>query len=107
MTKNCPRCGTGLEETEVGALRVDGCNGCGGVWFDNKELGAIAQSQSAELKALEERFLPGAAVTVAGEMNCPVCEVLLFEFEFKHSPGIKLDACPQCRGIWADEGELQ
>lgn len=108
MTKNCPRCGTGLEETEVGAIRVDGCNGCGGVWFDNKELGAIAQSQSAELKALEERFLPGAAAMQAdGNMTCPVCEVLLFEFEFKHSPGIKLDACPQCRGIWADEGELR
>jgi uncharacterized protein len=108
MTKQCPRCGSGLEETVVGAIRVDGCNGCGGVWFDQKELGIIAQSQSSELKALEERFLPSAAaMNPDGDMTCPVCDILLFEFEFKHSPGIKLDACPQCRGIWADDGELQ
>lgn len=107
MIGHCPRCNTSLEETVVGSVHVDGCNGCGGVWFDNRELGTIAQAQSADLKSLEDRFLPGAAAVTAGDMTCPVCNVLLFEFEFKHSPGIKLDACPQCRGIWADDGELQ
>ena len=39
-------------------------------------------------------------------MVCPVCSSELQEFEFKHAPGIKLNGCPQCKGIWADEGEL-
>lgn len=106
MMGHCPRCSTPLEQTTVGTVHVDGCHGCGGVWFDHRELGQIAQAHAADLKELDARFVPGAGVLADGNMLCPVCDVVLFEFEFKHSPGIKLDACPQCRGIWADNGEL-
>jgi Zn-finger nucleic acid-binding protein len=97
-----------LRETSLGAVRVDGCDGCGGVWFDHQELTAVARTQAAQLQALEDRFQPSAFPPERqSKMLCPTCQVELFEFEFKHSPGIKLDGCRQCQGIWVDDGELQ
>src|SRR5438045_1932907 len=102
--KNCPRCGSGLAETIVGETRVDGCRKCGGVWFDNHELSAVAGRGSQSLLELEARFPrqtdPGWRP--AGPI-CPACEVPLQEFEFPHAPGIPLDGCPLCKGIWVDD----
>lgn len=106
--KRCPRCRTMLTEVQIGSVRVDGCSGCGGVWFDMNELGAVANTESTDLLALEDQFLPGdSAPPQQSQMQCPTCQVALFEFEFPHSPGVRLDACPQCKGVWADNGELQ
>jgi Zn-finger nucleic acid-binding protein len=106
--KACPRCGSGLTETSVGEVRVDGCDGCGGVWFDHQELNTVARTQAAQLADLEQQFAPHTAPAERhGSMQCPACQVPLREFEFKHSPGIRLNGCPQCRGIWVDDGELR
>jgi len=40
-------------------------------------------------------------------MSCPKCHnVALQEIEIKRS-GIKVDRCPQCKGVWFDAGELE
>ena len=105
--KKCPRCRIGLNETHVGELTVDGCVGCGGVWFDAKELNAVAAHGSGNLKTLEQQYWPSVAgVEKAQQATCPNCEIALTTFEFPHSPGIPLDGCMQCKGIWVDDGEL-
>ena len=105
--KKCPRCGVGLNDTNVGDMVVDGCVGCGGVWFDAKELTALAQGGSTSLQLLEDRFWPGVAgVQKTDQAACPNCGIPLTQFEFPHSPGIVLDGCMQCKGIWVDDGEL-
>lgn len=105
--KRCPRCKTTLTEVLIDRVRVEGCNGCGGVWFDKNELGAVANTEATDLLALEDQFLPGAfAGQHTSQIACPACAVPMFGFEFPHSPGVRLDACPQCKGVWADDGEL-
>ncbi|MCC7262577.1 MAG: zf-TFIIB domain-containing protein [Candidatus Latescibacteria bacterium] len=37
-------------------------------------------------------------------MNCPVCKA---ELKALDRQGIEIDACPQCRGVWLDRGELE
>ena len=37
-------------------------------------------------------------------MRCPKCGGTLAEQEHHH---VKIDICPDCRGIWLDAGELQ
>ena len=37
-------------------------------------------------------------------MNCPVCKA---ELKTVDRQGIEIDACPQCRGVWLDRGELE
>lgn len=36
--------------------------------------------------------------------KCPKCGADLKEQEFKH---VKVDVCPDCRGMWLDSGELE
>jgi uncharacterized protein len=36
-------------------------------------------------------------------MACPNCDTPLVELE---RSGVTIDACPQCRGVWLDRGEL-
>ena len=105
----CPRCGTGLRAEKMGAVVVDGCESCGGLWFDADELGQLAACGQESVTAAEGVFEPptGAAADSSAEMQCPRCSVPLYGFEFRHTPGVTLDACPQCRGIWVDDRELE
>ena len=36
-------------------------------------------------------------------MRCPACDTRLVELERSE---VLIDACPECRGIWLDRGEL-
>ncbi|MDX1931241.1 MAG: zf-TFIIB domain-containing protein [Capsulimonadales bacterium] len=38
-----------------------------------------------------------------GPRWCPVCAVVLKPFERN---GVEMDFCPQCLGVWLDQGEL-
>lgn len=45
-----------------------------------------------------------AHLTTRGEpMRCPACATRLVELERSE---VLIDACPECRGVWLDRGEL-
>ena len=37
-------------------------------------------------------------------MRCPLCGVPMREVPRR---GVKIDVCPECRGVWLDSGELE
>ena len=37
-------------------------------------------------------------------MRCPLCEVSMKEVERR---GVRIDVCPECKGVWLDRGELE
>ncbi len=39
--------------------------------------------------------------------NCPYCKVQLEAWLIQGSESVEIDTCPQCQGIWLDQGELQ
>lgn len=41
-TMSCPKCDGKLIETDYENIKIDVCNGCGGVWLDSGELAQIA-----------------------------------------------------------------
>jgi len=41
---HCPKCGQSLEQAHYGAVEVDVCPSCKGLWLDANELDAILQS---------------------------------------------------------------
>jgi len=104
----CPRCTKVLEETTVGGVTIEGCHGCGGSWFDRGELDEIAKHDHAALERIDQAFRPKSAQLPPPyqSMRCPVCLDKLQRFEFKHFPGIEMNGCHKCRGVWADNGEL-
>ncbi len=105
----CPRCDGGLTLVLAGGIQVDGCPRCGGLWFDARELGQLAQVSAEEMGALERRFEPAAAAAGRAPGTprlCPGCRVSLRQFEYPWARGVLLDHCLECHGIWVDDGEL-
>lgn len=37
-------------------------------------------------------------------MRCPLCNVTMREVPRR---GVKIDVCPECRGVWLDAGEME
>jgi uncharacterized protein len=104
----CPVCQKPLHEMTAGAIKVQACSeGCGGLWFDAREL------RKAELAAHAERQ-PLLAVSVHGtgaerpeRLHCPRDPEIVMQRHFESSERrVSLDECPQCGGIWLDPGEL-
>lgn len=58
----------------------------------------LIKAQRAKLDA--ER---AAAERAMHFMKCPKCGADLGEQSFKH---VKIDVCPECHGMWLDNGEL-
>lgn len=102
----CPRCGEALRAQQFGAVAVDGCDSCGGLWFDANELAQLAKGGA--MNEAETAFAPpvGESPDSLGDMRCPRCNVALYEFEFPHTPGVKLNACSACKGVFVDDREL-
>ncbi len=108
MTSLCPRCGTNLSSQTFGSLQLDGCVSCGGVWFDYLELQTLTRVAGASLMDVERAINPAvSSPDSAGGNRCPKCETPLYGFSFPHTPNVRLDACPDCKGIWVDDGKLQ
>ncbi|HYG57494.1 MAG TPA: zf-TFIIB domain-containing protein [Symbiobacteriaceae bacterium] len=36
-------------------------------------------------------------------MRCPLCNTAMREIDRR---GVRIDVCPECRGVWLDGGEL-
>ncbi|MBU0607968.1 MAG: zf-TFIIB domain-containing protein [Armatimonadetes bacterium] len=108
-TLTCPRCQVALREHALGPVVVDGCDACGGLWFDTDELTKLARGGQEVVVAAEGVFAPPEPVAdlMPAKGLCPRCQVPLYAFEFAHTPGVTLDACAECRGVWIDDGELE
>ncbi len=105
----CPACGKELQEKTVAGIVVDVCeNGCGGIWFDNFELGKVdEQHESAGESLLDIARDENVVVDYTQKRICPRCED---QPMMKHFSSVKreveLDECPSCGGFWLDYGEL-
>jgi Zn-finger nucleic acid-binding protein len=104
----CPRCTKALEPLVAEGVTVEGCRSCGGAWFDKGELDEVAHKDPEALQRLDEAFRPARDELPPpySSMRCPECLDRLQAFQFRHFPGIEMDGCKRCRGVWADDGDL-
>ena len=128
----CPVClGVALEKVSIarverrnaGALVLDHCTRCGGVWFEEGEIPVLARHSRATLLsrvgARETSPMPpchgcdtplarGAARCQAcgrsNVLSCPACQSPMRRAERR---GLVLDACERCHGVWFDHAELE
>ncbi len=107
MMRRCPRCSELLWQRKFDGLIVDGCRSCGGTWFDLREFDQLLQHPEL-LVTVENSFRKGEQPPIRPQATnlCPNCRKPLTPFRHPKIPSIALDSCPQCRGVWADEGEL-
>ncbi|MFN4179516.1 MAG: DUF6159 family protein [Armatimonadota bacterium] len=105
--RRCPRCDELLWQRKFDSVILDGCRSCGGTWFDAREFDQILQ-QPDLLVIVEKAFRQGEQPPMQPKATnlCPACRKPLTPFRHPKIPSVTLDSCPNCRGVWVDEGEL-
>ena len=105
-TRVCPRCTDALlTEIDYAHEKVDVCDGCGGIYFDVGEMRQLNQLVDdffdVKLNELEIANVPGHERDFTPA--CPSCSA-----EMKpHQIGqVWVDQCPECEGLWLDQGEV-
>lgn len=101
----CPACNSVLKEYNVNNVTLDACNsGCGGVWFDNRELKKFDEGHEPSInlgitaKKIHKNTQPYA---------CPKCDnIKLFKRFSSVKRKVEVDECAGCGGIWLDAGEI-
>ena len=97
----CPRCESTLGPMEMVGVHIDVCPMCNGCWLDRNEINQLTRSRGSnavvvELVGKNDSYIP-----------CPRCKAkTLQEGHHAHRPGLLLDECKQCGGVWLDRGEL-
>lgn len=107
----CPECHNSLLEIKAGDILVDVCHsGCGGVWFDERELKKFDEPHEFEAQAIFQaaKGKPHQKTTDALR-HCPKCEgeagLCRRWYDIKNQ--VEVDQCLYCSGIWLDLGELE
>ena len=104
----CPACRRPLSPRREGGLALDLCDaGCGGVWFDPRELEKVDERHEAAGDLLLQNKSRQSIVDRQAVRQCPRCPgMALQRHYYSVRQGIEVDDCPGCGGVWLDTGEL-
>jgi len=105
----CPACSSPLEAITVDGVTVDVCRtGCGGIWFDNRELKMVDEKhETAGQRLVDLEIEPTIKVDYSQRRYCAKCEnqIMLRHF-MSEKREVAIDECPKCGSIFLDYGEL-
>lgn len=107
--RSCPDCGALLVARLHEGITLDVCPSCAGVWFEQGELKALIQQDPSSLLQLEEKVQPKEVRPLGSPpaaRQCPNCADPMVRYRYLGVSSVELDACPRCKGIWVDDGEL-
>lgn len=95
-----------LREKGAGDMTVDVCyGGCGGIWFDRREIDRVDGRSAASLHTIWRD--PNKVVKLTEPRLCPRCpEQILTRRWFSEEKKVEIDQCSICGGIWLDPGEF-
>ncbi len=104
---NCPECSEPLRSKCFGAVTVDECPSCCGVWFEKGELEEAKDAVDADLNWLDFDVWK-SGVNLASRQSarvCPACGVKMVGLTCGHT-GVAVDYCHACDGAWLDQHQF-
>ena len=108
MTKLCPDCKKNLAAVNYGGITLDTCGMCGGIWFDQGEMGRALKLGPGAMEHIEADVKPelkAVPESLSGR-SCPDCLEPLAKYHYSYNSPVELDACIVCGGFWVEDGEL-
>lgn len=109
-TLTCPACGKAMEKVFIPSqgINIDICtNGCGGIFFDNREFDKFdEQNEDASeiLKKVSEKEFE--KVDSTKDRYCPNCGSKMVKNRTSVKGNIEVDDCYACGGKFLDNDEL-
>ena len=101
----CPTCALELIVVERSGIEIDYCIHCRGFWFDEGEIGLLAEALQLPEALPDFRLLPCVDVQEKRK-RCPRCSKALDKIRSGRAAEIVVDRCPQGHGLWFDAGEV-
>lgn len=109
-SRPCPECQRPFEPVKVGAVTLDECTRCGGLWVDATSFHRICEETEQQTVVLEAALSrPEATADPAPAQRywpCPECGRLMNRQNFARVSGVLVDVC-KGHGVWFNPGELR
>ena len=106
---NCPACNQELTLAPITGIRAQACfGGCGGLWFDRRELNKLKErNPGTGENLLHIERAEGVHIFRNAQHPCPKCtKNLLYRHCFNAKFLYEIDQCARCGGFWVDVGTL-
>lgn len=102
---NCPRCKEKMATSTCDGIDTNTCLYCNGVWLNSKSLETLLKKEHHSPSKIEIQKSFAEQYDKNSNRNCPECkDEKLYQI---HTHGVELDLCPECSGLFFDEGELK
>ncbi|MCW5938325.1 MAG: zf-TFIIB domain-containing protein [Fimbriimonadaceae bacterium] len=95
-----------MTPTEAGDITVEACFSCGGLWFEQGELGRLVNRYPGEAQELDKRVAAQPEASPKLLRICPRCLCGMTGFDYAAASVVHLNSCPQCNGVFIEDGEL-
>lgn len=107
---NCPACHHAMAKVPFAELgiNIDICTeGCGGIYFDNRELEKFDEAHE-DITPILENIKDKKFIDVNTEETriCPVCNTKMVKHYNDRRKEVMIDECYNCGGIFLDNQEL-
>lgn len=108
---NCPACGKKMEKVFIKeqGINIDICaDGCGGIFFDNREFDSFDE-QNEDISKIVDKLKNKKFTAVQSNSTriCPNCGAKMVKNHSSISNEIEVDECYSCGGKFLDFGELE
>ena len=94
-----------METVQLDDVQIDCCTKCGGLWFDEFELGDLQAKQGSE------KVDTGQANKLTQrsqlQLKCPKCKSPMLRMADAQQPHIWYETCDVCGGSFLDAGEFK
>ncbi|MCG7940957.1 MAG: zf-TFIIB domain-containing protein [Candidatus Thiodiazotropha lotti] len=94
-----------MEETTSKGIITHTCFYCNGTWINSDSLKIILENENNTLLQIDLKNSFESLKVTNKDRHCPECKnQQLFQIIVR---GVELDLCPECIGVFFDEGELK
>ena len=105
----CPACGNELLPESINNVTYHICDGgCGGVWFDQKEIEQCDEALilSGDHLTVKKEVCP--SLNQSKRYTCPSCENIIMMRRYLNTiEEVLADECPSCGGFWLNGDDLE
>ena len=105
----CPACGNELLPKAINNTTYHICDGgCGGVWFDWREMEHWDENPDYSDAPLIIKTENSQSLNQSKRYTCPSCENIIMKRRYLDTiEDILADECPSCSGFWLNGDELE
>lgn len=108
---DCPACGKEMNKvfSSQEGVNIDIClNGCGGIWFDNREFKKFDEADE-NIEEITDKIVDKVFEKTDSSLTriCPVCKTKMVKNYSSVKKQIEIDECYSCGGKFLDNGELE